>query len=495
MPNPRASQLISQAERVAGLGDYFAAEDLCQQVLKRNPREAEALALMGQIAYNKGLADDAEQWLDKALRIKPRMIKALLYHGLVKARQGRYADAVTSYEKILRRHPGHAYAVSGLAHALMLQGEKDRARELLQPFVDEGREDAGMAYIFATLEINAGRPERALEITARNLGRTGLAPDARRKLHIATGKAHEKTGAYDEAFEAYTSGWKVYDIHFDARDHVARVDQTIELFTPERLARLPRAGERSDLPIFVVGMPRSGSTLVETIIDAHPRATGAGELNMVYELADKLNLRINSSLPYPACILDMVQADADELSRDLLGQLRLLAGDADRVVDKFLANYMHLGLLSLIHPGARVIDCRRDPLDGCMSCYAEALSPASHQYAADLESLGLVYRQYERLMRHWNEVLDIPILTVRYEQLVADQEPQTRAIIEFCGLAWDDACLRFHESGRQAGTLSFDQVRRPMYRSAMGRAEKFERHLGPLRESLDRHGPGGEGTA
>ena len=194
--------------------------------------------------------------------------------------------------------------------------------------------------------------------------------------------------------------------------------------------------------------------------------------------------RIGSTLAYPQCTADLDANDVEMLSRSYLDAIVPLAPRADRIVNKDLGNHRHLGLIAVLFPNARIIHCRRDPLDTCLSCFMEPFPPHTSMFTSDLVHIGRYHRAYERLMRHWSAVLDLAFLDVEYETLVKDQGREIRRLVEFCGVPWHDACLRFHETKRHERTLSFDQVRRPMYDSSIGRAARFGRNLDPLRRAL-----------
>jgi hypothetical protein len=251
-------------------------------------------------------------------------------------------------------------------------------------------------------------------------------------------------------------------------------------FAAERLAELPRADNRSEQPVFIVGMPRSGTSLVEQILSCHRGVHAAGELRDVGKLVASLGLRFQGE--------DDVLPGLDSGSLNAaagrhLERLRGLGGNAKRLTDKMPYNFLHLGLISLLFPRARVIHCLRDPIDTCLSCYFQNFATGNF-FSFDLGNAGLYYRQYERLMAHWRTVLDKPILEVRYEEHVAEPEKVCREMLDFLDLDWDPACLRFHESRRFTNTASRDQVRKPIYTSSSGRWQRYERHLGPLLEAL-----------
>jgi tetratricopeptide (TPR) repeat protein len=341
-----------------------------------------------------------------------------------------------------------------------------------------------MAETWARLELHAKRPEAAVAIIDRQLGKPGVPPLSREVLCFLKGRAYEQAGEHDRAFEAYRAANERLSANFDPADYARDIDALIESFSSEALASLPRGSDGTSLPVFIAGMPRSGTTLVEQIVDAAPGAHGAGEIKAMESIVASLPQTLGSQRPYPACIGDLTQRAADRLARRYLADIRKLDRNASVVTNKSLANYLQLGVIALLLPGARVIHCRRDPMDTCISCYCSHLMPKRLGYACDLRHVAFAYRQYERLMEHWRATLDIPMLDVCYEELIADPETVSRQMVEFCGLEWDEGCLRPHESKRFAMTLSYDQVRRPMYSSSVGRHRRFERHLGPLREAL-----------
>jgi hypothetical protein len=243
-------------------------------------------------------------------------------------------------------------------------------------------------------------------------------------------------------------------------------------------------GDLSSMPIFVIGMPRSGTTLVEQIIASHPAIHGAGELPSLNDVVMTVRAPNGNLIPYP----DFVRAiDANALKRigaDYVAAVRKLAPSGQRVTDKMPANYYFAGLIRLALPNARIIHTVRDPVDTCVSCFSKLFS-ADQNHTYDLGELGRYYERYQRLMAHWQRVLPIgSILDVRYEDVVADLQTQARRIISYCGLPWDDKCLLFHESARPVRTASATQVRQPIYNSAVGRWRVYEQHLGPLLAAL-----------
>jgi hypothetical protein len=232
-------------------------------------------------------------------------------------------------------------------------------------------------------------------------------------------------------------------------------------------------------------MMRSGTSLAEQILASHSAVYGAGELRDIDLLVATLPQRLGAAEGYPACLGRLDAAAVRALADEHLGRLRQRGGAAARVVDKAPFNFLHLSLIVTLFPRARLVHCRRDPVDTCLSCYFQNFGEPMG-FTLDLRHLGLYYRAYERLMAHWARVLPVPVFELQYEELTADQEAVSRRLVEFCGLDWDERCLRFHETRRPVRTASTLQVRRPMYQSAVGRWKRYEAHLGPLLEALGR---------
>jgi hypothetical protein len=292
----------------------------------------------------------------------------------------------------------------------------------------------------------------------------------------------EKEGKYEQAFEHFEKANRLLPGAFDIEAFRVWVDSVIERFTPDVFHARANLGSESSLPVLVVGMPRSGTTLTEQIIASHGSAGGAGELTRVL-------LHANAH-GYSKDIDGFIRAlDAlaphgmREIADDYIKLLRFHAPSALRVVDKYPHNFLYLGFVALLCPQVRVIHCSRNPADTCLSCYQRPLNSA-HSYSRNLTRLGLYYREYRRLMDHWNKVLPIQIHDLSYERLTADFESEVRKLVDFIGLPWDPNCLNFHKTQSTIRTLSQQQVRNPVYGSSVGRWRRYEAELQPLLSAL-----------
>jgi hypothetical protein len=295
-------------------------------------------------------------------------------------------------------------------------------------------------------------------------------------------------GGYDRAFDHFTAGNALRPTDYDPERVAARMDRIIGLFSAERLAALPRAQPRpdlpSDLPVFIVGTPRSGTSLVEQVLSAHSQVHAAGEPRVMMRIAADLGLGFHETDEEASGSAPDGDSVAAAGERYLQG-LHAGAGGASRVTDRSPCNFERLGLISVLFPQARVIHCRRDPLDSCLSCYFRNFTRGNFQ-TFDLRHLGHFYRQYERLMAHWRDVLDLAMLEVPYESLVEDPERTCRDVLAFLGLDWEPACLRFQESGPDRETGPGDPAGEPIHQESVGRWRNYETRLGPLKKALGR---------
>jgi hypothetical protein len=300
-------------------------------------------------------------------------------------------------------------------------------------------------------------------------------------FHFALGKCLEDLGDHDRAFPHFIEGCKLKrsSINYDSAQMTRRFNDVMRVFDRATIARLRGGGNPSAVPLFVLGMPRSGTTLLEQIIASHPEVHGAGEITDLLKIAWK-----SPDSAYPGNILALDQATLSKWGDDYVAGLRKRAPDAPHITNKMPENFVFIGLIHLMLPNARIIHVNRNPVDTCLSCFKTLFnSGLDHTY--DLAELGQYYVDYARLMDHWRDVLPAgAFLDVQYEDIVADQETQARRLIDFCGLEWNDACINFHKHKRSVRTASLAQVRQPIYKSSVERWRAYEKYLGPLLDAL-----------
>jgi tetratricopeptide (TPR) repeat protein len=475
------------AQRNLGLallevGDIEHAERALRAAVKSDPRDAEGWRQLARVLRRQAQYREALDAAKRATTLAPHEHAASLEVGNVLRELERFEEAAAWYRKASELSPD-AEAHLNIGVCLQSLGRFDEAtaaheRALaLRPDLAEAHYNLAM--------IKGGRsPKAQVEQLQTLIARPGLSERERSHALFALGSIMEANGDLDGAFEHYRRGneLRARGMGFDPQRHLDFADRLIATFDEGFFATRRGLGEPSDVPIFILGMPRSGTSLVEQILACHPEVHGAGELDHMRQLVRALPDRLHTEQTFPDCARLLDGQHARQLAVEYLDVLRRCA-PTRRVIDKATGNYLRLGLIALLLPNARVIHCRRDPLDTCLSCYFQNFAHGL-SFTYDLGHLGLVYRHYVRLMDHWRAVLPNPILDLDYEALIADQERESRRLVDFCGLAWDPRCLRFHEHGRPVRTASFWQVRQPLYDSAVGRWRPFARHLSPLFEAL-----------
>ncbi|MEE2907210.1 MAG: sulfotransferase [Planctomycetota bacterium] len=395
----------------------------------------------------------------------------------------RFDEAIAAFDQALLLDRHNLEAVAGKAEVLESLGETEEAIALVKPRIYTGQTSFLLLNCWARLCQRTKDPVAAIGPIEQILSAGRSSAWHRSNLLIRLGQLYEKVERYDEAFQAWTVGNRLHRGRWNRDAHRELIDGLIAAFSNEAMASLPRSEITSSQPVFVVGMYRSGTTLTEQILSAHPDIAGAGELGQMNTLAIELPEQLDGTTRYPECVAKATAPILTKLAESYCEYTLQLADDAIRITDKMPMNYLHVGFISLLFPNARVIHCTRNPLDTCLSCYGNAFS-SRMAYTADLVDLGHTYRQYQRIMEHWASVNTVPIMELNYEALVSDPEPVLRSILEFIDMPWDDACLSFHESKRINVTPSIDQVREPLYRGSMGRAGHYDAHLDELKQAL-----------
>ncbi|MDP6933650.1 MAG: sulfotransferase, partial [Myxococcota bacterium] len=441
-----------------------------------------AHANLGAALLQCGRTKEALPHYRRAVQLRPRDTVLAAKLSTVLTWCGHTQEAEERLGAILSREPAHAGAAANLADLLEHRGDFVKAAEVLRPALDQGTMDPNLACVHAVLMRRMGRPEQAVPHLRRVLAGSN-SREQEVVLQHALAFQLDATGEVDEAFAAALRANQLRSARFDHGVWERYQQALLAVYAQDRWPRIPRSSQDEPGLVFVVGMPRSGSSLCEQILASHPEIHGAGERTDVLELVGGLQARLGAPEPYPLCV-PRLDGEALGVLADEHRSLLMALGDGARyVTDKLPHNFLHLGLLAQLHPGAQVIHCIRDPLDTCLSCFFQNFD-AKNPYATSLEDLGVYWRGYQRLMAHWKQVLPLPIHEVRYETLVAEPEVETRRLLSFLGLPWEPSCLSFHESSRRVHTASYDQVRQPIYQSSVGRSDRYHHHLGPLIDAL-----------
>ena len=450
--------------------------------VKQAPKDATVRNNLGNVFLLDDQYEKAVATFRKALALDPKLVPTLISLGKAYRKLGKGEEARQTFERALAFAPHDIEAELGLAETLVEIGELPQAEARFRALLDRdpGNARALLGYAVSH-KFTAAEPEVASieKLLAQPLDKQ-TDPVT---LHHAAGKMLHDLKRHDEAFAEFKASKDAAKTDYDVKAYKEFVDRMIATFDRAFFAARMGYGHSSEVPIFVVGMPRSGTTLTEQILASHPLIFGAGERNDFGDILKDMQFDAIQSPNFPQSIREVRGETIRQAGERYVGSIGRGVRGALRIVNKMPHNFEYLGLIALTFPKAKVIHCRRDPMDNCLSCFMQTFND-SHAYNRDLETLGLYYRQYHRLMRHWQAALPLEIFELPYEEMVAEQERMSRALIAFTGLYWDDACLAFHSTERSVSTPSRWQVRQPIYRSSIKAWRAYEKHLGPLKATL-----------
>ncbi len=481
----------SYANAWADLGMVRVKNNLPQEALEPfsralalAPEHPDALNNMAQALRKLGRFEQARSLLERLVSLKP--VSAAARHALadVQYKANDIAAAIATYQKAIRLDPNDRGIRLGLGDAYESVGKFKQAK--MQYLSVLRREPDSPLALARLLKLREGDLDPSWVDKAQMLADDlGTPQDGRVRLNVALGYYRDRQKDYDEAFRRLRLG---YDVQaesepFDSDGYSRAIDTLVEVLTRDFYETAPRSGMLSERPIFIVGMPRSGTTLTEQILASHSAVAAGGELSMLLQVSYQIRDLSSTGEPYPRGLKTIGRIGLRQMARRYLEHLDKVSSDAARVTDKLPFNFMHVGVIALLFPHARIVHCRRHPLDNCLSCYFTSFADEI-RFASQLDTLGRYYLDYARLMQHWHNVLPIEIFDLQYEDLIGDTEERVRALLDFCGLDWEKSCLSFYETQRGVRTPSRWQVRQPIYTGSVQRWRNYARHLDPLTEIL-----------
>lgn len=488
MARKTAKELLDEAEALLKKGRADLAAPKYRQTiaaLGKHPSAVKVRGRLGLVLLRLGRSDEAARELKEVVRADPspdnryRLAQAHAFAG-------RHDEACRLLAGVLDDNPDHEPAIARTAALYQYIGRGDEAVALIDAAIARGLTGREIAHAFASFAIKHGRTGDAIDLLTPHAEDRTLSPDIRGEMLFSLGRLLDAAGEFDRAWAAYSEGNALARRTFDADKHDAIIDGIIDRFTPETIRSLAEDGDEGRRAILVVGMPRSGTTLIEQIIAAHPAVESGGELAALNAAISGIPGRKNGEIHPP---LGRVRgASLRRARRSYLDALDAVSATADRVTDKMPNNFVHLGLVPAILPGAAVVHCRRDPRDTALSCYFRNFV-SGNAFAGDLVSIARYTKAYLRLMRHWRATLPqacpaVPFVEVEYEAVSTDPEPNSKKTVEGVGLDWDDACLSFGKAGKMAPTLEPDQAGRGVYHTSVARWKRYEKHLAPFLEEM-----------
>ncbi len=467
---------FNRAQLAQRLGDYPAAIDGYGKVLALQAGAIDARLGLAACHHALGQSEVAEQYLEPLLEQAPAHPQALFLAANIARQKGALESALGYARKLRQSHPREAAVALLEAQILERQGEHGQAMALIEPWLNRPVIEPGMAVLFARLCQPLQRCDEALEKIGTALRQPMASRQSHADLLYAAGDLCDRVGRFDEAFDHIQQANTLAIAGFDSDGHERYIDQIIETFSPDFFRHAPRAPAPLKPPLFILGMPRSGTSLVEQILASHPGVSAGGELTCLD--------RIGRDADFPAGIPQLDHATLTQMAGRYSDELAAISTDSRYVSDKMPQNFLYLGLIALLFPGAKIVHCRRHPLDTCLSCYFQNFN-AGQGYSNDLTTLGRYYNDYHRLMNHWRQNLPLEMVEIDYEALIDAPETTLRPLFDYLELPWDEGCLRFHENSQPVATASYQQVRQPLYRHAIGRWSHYRERLQPLIAALE----------
>lgn len=478
--------LLREYARLAyGLGKHEDAAQAINQALQINPDDPATLLVCAMFHNENGDSARAITVLEHANAIDANNVSILIALSRNYNNQGNFEKAMAMISKVRSLAPNNIKGATTEISLLIKLGNTNEAGAMLQTLLEKPEKSAHVGLQFAKICKNMGRCDEAIRYLENILqNNTSTLPNhVRRDILFALGKLHDQAKQTDEAYVCFRDANHLKYIRFDCNKFHNRVSVLIAATDKKTVASYARADIDSDRPVFIVGMARSGSSLTEQILASHPEIHGAGELATIARLYREINPVTQDVTLQQENFLKST-GECNQYSQRYLDELWGYSATSRYVTDKMPGNYLYLGLIQQLFPHTRIVHTLRNPLDVCLSMYSMDFIE-NHPYAYDLYNLGCYYNEYRRLMRHWHAVLDLPIMDIRYEDLVIDQEGWTRKLLDFCELEWDDNCLQFHKSERVVNTASNQQVRQPIYKGSMQRWRPYAKHLQPLIDALE----------
>jgi tetratricopeptide (TPR) repeat protein len=467
-------------------GNLAAAADLYRLILTRMPDCAEVHNNRGAILQLMERHEEALASYDKAITFKPDYANAHFNRGLTLKNLNRFADALASYDRAIALKPDHAEAHNSRGILLANHGKMPEAEKMFVKAVELKPDFAAPWFNLVNIRKYQDADNADASHIRQLLDQPGASPDDLDQLNFALGKIYDDCGRYDEAFACFQAANQIRNrqARYQA-DEIARVtDGIMKVFTKDTLAQPFAFASDNQSPLFIVGMPRSGTTLLASSLSNHRSIATAGELPTLSDFATRLPGLIESGRGDTPAAMQITPASAKRLIHDYERRLRRDTGSEARfVIDKNPLNFRNLGLISILFPKARIIHCTRQPMDACLSNYFQRF-PLFMSYSFDLRNIGHFYAEYARLMAHWRQLPALNMIEISYEDMIFNTEKTARTMLDFLGLDWDERCLAPHTNPCPVETASQWQVRQPIYVHSVGRWQHYEEHLAPLKEVL-----------
>ena len=463
-------------------GNHDIAEAMLTKALKLDPTYSLVWANLAQVFSVTGQLDKAKKSFKNILNMEPKNGLIWAEYGTVLTKLANYEEGRDAYLKALEFKPDSPRVHLSLGHVYKTMGEIDNSIDSYKNTILQNNLSGEAYWSLANLKTYSFSENEIKDMEDTLKG--DMSDIERSQMHFALGKAYEVKKDFDKSFKNYYEGNKVKKglIKYSSDDTTDNTKRILNFFNKENIQKLAKSSTEDRDPIFVLGMPRSGSTLVDQIISSHSKVDGTQELPNIIKIAAELNT--NNQNNYPEVLKELDESELSNLGKDYISETAWARDSAPFFIDKMPNNFIHIGLIKTILPNAKIIDTRRDPMDTCFSCFKQFFA-RGQLFTYSLEDLGNYYTDYIRAMNHWHNVYGKDIYTVHYDNVINETEETIRKLIDYCELPFEKECLEFYNSSRPVKTPSAEQVRQPIYKSGLNYWKNYEKHLLPLKKIID----------
>ena len=458
--------------------DYEIAEKLFLKVLQFDPSFSLAWDNLAKLYRIQNKLLKSIPAFENLIKLDPRNFEALVSLGTVFIKLSKYHEGIQLYEKSLKIKPENPRVYLSLGHALKTIGERKKSEAAYQNAIKYFSLSGEAYWSLANLKTYEFSDKEIINMESSLT--KNIHPNEMTQMHFALGKAYESKRQFDKSFKHYAEGhWhQRKQISYNAEDYKISIDELIDFFDKNKNLYNAKAQSNFDDPIFILGLPRSGSTMIEQILSSHSLIEGTQELPNILTISRDIKL-IDQKKGYPHNLLGLDQSSFDDLGKKYIDETKWARSSTPFFIDKMPNNFVHIGLIKLILPKAKIIDARRNPMDTCFSCFKQYFAKGQH-FTYDLDDIARYYNDYVRLMDYWKKLFPEEIFTINYEQVIENPNDRIRDLLEFCNVKFEDSCINFHKSKRPVKTASSEQVRQPMYKTGLDYWKNYSNNLDTL---------------
>ena len=458
--------------------DYEIAERLFLKVLQLDPSFSLAWDNLAKLYRIQNKLLKSIPAFENLIKLDPRNFEALVSLGTVYIKLSKYHEGIKLYEESLKIKPENPRVYLSLGHALKTIGEREKSEAAYQNAIKYFSLSGEAYWSLANLKTYEFSDKEIINMESSLT--KNIHPNEMTQMHFALGKAYESKRQFDKSFKHYAEGnWQQRkQISYNAEDYKISIDELIDFFDKNKNLYNSKAQSNFDDPIFILGLPRSGSTMIEQILSSHSLIEGTQELPNILAISRDIKL-IDQKKGYPQNLLGLNQSYFDDLGKKYIDETKWARSSKPFFIDKMPNNFVHIGLIKLILPKAKIIDARRNPMDTCFSCFKQYFAKGQH-FTYDLDDIARYYKDYVRLMDYWKKLFPEEIFTIHYEQVIDNPNDRIRDLLEFCNVKFEDNCINFHKSKRPVKTASSEQVRQPMYKTGLDYWKNYSNNLDTL---------------